>query len=72
MPKADARKAGVGTETQIISKEVYEKVEQSKFIPLVCEFAEDATPFLPTFLKLNTPNLNFKCTSGLIWKENQD
>jgi hypothetical protein len=34
--KADARKAGVGTESQIISKEVYEKVDQSKFIPIVC------------------------------------
>ena len=49
--KADARKAGVGTESQIISKEVYEKVEQSKFIPIVCEFNENGDPFLPTFLK---------------------
>jgi hypothetical protein len=48
--KADARRAGVGTESQIISKEVYEKVQQSKFIPLVCEFSDDE-PFLPTFLK---------------------
>jgi len=49
--KADARKAGVGTESQIISKEVYEKVDQSKFIPIVCEFDEDANPCLPTYLK---------------------
>jgi len=49
--KADARKAGVGTESQIISREVYEKVEQSKFIPVVCEFSDDREPFLPTFLK---------------------
>lgn len=49
--KADARKAGVGTESQIISREVYEKVEQSKFIPIVCEFSDDGNPFLPTFLK---------------------
>jgi len=49
--KADARKAGVGTESQIISKEVYEKVEQSKFIPIACEFSDDGNPFLPTFLK---------------------
>lgn len=49
--KADARKAGVGTESQIISKEVYEKVEQSKFIPIVCEFSADDAPYLPTFLK---------------------
>ncbi|MDX1440154.1 MAG: TIR domain-containing protein [Rubricoccaceae bacterium] len=49
--KADLRKAGVGTESQIISKEVYDKVEQSKFIPIVCEFAEDGEPYLPAFLK---------------------
>lgn len=49
--KADLRKAGVGTESQIISKEVYEKVDQSKFIPIVCEFSDDGEPYLPTFLK---------------------
>jgi hypothetical protein len=49
--KADARKAGVGAESQIISREVYSKVQQSKFIPVVCEFDEAAEPFLPTFLK---------------------
>lgn len=49
--KANARKAGVGTESQIISSEVYEKVEQSKFIPIVCEFGEDGEPILPAFLK---------------------
>src|SRR4051794_25682809 len=30
--KANSRKGGVGTESQIISKEVYEKVQQSKFL----------------------------------------
>lgn len=49
--KADARKAGVGTESQIISREVYSKVQQSKFIPVVCEFNEIGEPYLPTFLK---------------------
>ncbi|MEA2066855.1 MAG: TIR domain-containing protein [Thermotogota bacterium] len=49
--KADLRKAGVGTESQIISNEVYEKVEQSKFIPIVCEFGSDGEPLLPAFLK---------------------
>jgi hypothetical protein len=48
--KADAREAGVGTESQIISKEVYERVDQSKFIPIVCEFDETGNPFLPTYL----------------------
>jgi SEFIR domain len=49
--KADARKAGVGTETQIISKEVYDKVSQSKFIPIACELDEKGNWYLPTFLK---------------------
>jgi hypothetical protein len=49
--KADARKAGVGTESQIISREVYSKVQQSKFIPVVCEFDDSGEPYLPTFLK---------------------
>lgn len=49
--KADARKAGVGTESQIISREVYTKVQQSKFLPIVCEFDEVGNPFLPTFFK---------------------
>lgn len=49
--KADARKAGVGTESQIISQEVYAKVQQSKFIPIVCEFDGDGEPCLPAFLK---------------------
>ncbi len=49
--KADAREAGVGTESQIISREVYEKVQQSKFIPIACQFDESGTPYLPIFLK---------------------
>jgi len=49
--KADARKAGVGTESQIISREVYSKVQQSKFLPVVCEFNISGEPFLPTFFK---------------------
>ena len=49
--KGDARKKGVGAESQIISKEVYDKVDQEKFIPIVCEFVDNDTPCLPTFLK---------------------
>lgn len=48
--KADAREGGVGTESQIISKEVYDKVDQQKFIPLACEFSGNE-PCLPVFLK---------------------
>lgn len=49
--KANARKDGVGTESQIISKGVYEKVDQSKFIPIVCEFDNNGKPFLPIYLQ---------------------
>jgi hypothetical protein len=49
--RADARKAGVGTESQIISREVYSKVQQSKFLPIVCEFDDSGEPFLPAFFK---------------------
>jgi hypothetical protein len=49
--KANARRAGVGTESQIISQEIYAKVRQSKFIPIVCEFDANSEPYLPTFLK---------------------
>ena len=49
--KADKRKAGVGTESQIISREIYEKVDQRKFLPVVCEKQGDGEPHLPVFLK---------------------
>jgi hypothetical protein len=47
--KADKRKAGVGTESQIISQEVYKKVDQKKFIPIACELDENGEAYLPTF-----------------------
>lgn len=48
--KADSRAGGVGTESQIISNEVYSKATQEKFIPIVTEYI-DGTACLPTFLK---------------------
>ena len=47
--KGDARSAGVGTESQIISKEIYQKVVQSKFVPIACELDEKGQPYLPVF-----------------------
>ncbi len=49
--KADLREGGVGTESQIISQEVYNKVAQEKFIPVVCELDANNEPCLPIFLK---------------------
>ncbi len=49
--KADMRRGGVGTESQIISADVYEKVAQSKFVPIVSELGDDGTPALPAYLR---------------------
>jgi len=49
--KADGRKGGVGTEAQIISKEIYESVDQNKFIPIVRERDEEGNACLPVYLK---------------------
>ena len=50
--KADSRKSGgVGTESQIISREMYDKVRQDKFIPIVCEASETGEPCLPVFMR---------------------
>lgn len=56
--KADNKKGGVGTESQIISSEIYDKVEQTKFIPIVTEYDENGKPYLPIFLR-NRIYINF-------------
>lgn len=48
--KADDRKGGVGTETQIISPEIYGKVTQEKFIPVVFERDDNGEIKKPVFL----------------------
>lgn len=49
--KADGRNGGVGTETQIISSEVYNKVDQEKFIPIVFEKDGRGEVCRPQYLK---------------------
>lgn len=49
--KAEDRKGGVGTETLIISPEVYADVKQEKFIPIVAERSDDGKPYIPTYIK---------------------
>ena len=49
--KADSRKGGVGTETQIISPEIYEKTNQDKFIPIIFERGPNGEICKPAFLK---------------------
>jgi hypothetical protein len=73
--KADSRVGGVGTEAQIISKQVYENVGQTKFIPVVMEFVAGKA-CLPTFfgdrayVDMSTPQnsvLNFEQLVRAIW-----
>ena len=42
--KANSRSGGVGTETQIISPEIYNNVTQEKFLPVVMERAARLEP----------------------------
>ena len=49
--KADNFEGGVGDEAMIISPELYGKVEQQKFIPIVLEKDEEGRPYLPVILK---------------------
>lgn len=48
--KANNRKGGVGTESTIMSSEIYSLASQTKFIPIVVE-RKNGEAFLPTFLK---------------------
>lgn len=49
--KANSRTGGVGTETQIITPELYSKENNTKFIPVVFEKDEKGNAYLPIFLK---------------------
>lgn len=49
--RANDREGGVGTETQIISPELYSKVETRKFALGVCQRDEHGAPYLPTYYK---------------------
>lgn len=49
--KANNRTGGVGDETVIISSEVYGKMTQEKFIPVIAEHNEDGSACVPTYIK---------------------
>lgn len=49
--KANARRDGVGTESQIISQQLYKSVDQTKFIPIFCEKGDDDKLSAPTFFE---------------------
>jgi hypothetical protein len=49
--KADERSGGVGTETQIISPQIYSNVSQEKFIPIVTERDANGKEYVPAYLE---------------------
>lgn len=49
--RADERKGGVGDETQIISSNVYQDVNQEKFIPIIATRDENGDSFTPNYIR---------------------
>ena len=49
--KADSREGGVGTESQIISKSVYDQAAETKFVPVVASRDDADKPSLPVYLR---------------------
>ena len=49
--KADSRNGGVGTESTIMSDEIYSKADQTKFLPVIFEKGNDRIIYKPHFLK---------------------
>lgn len=49
--KANKREGGVGVETQIITPEIYQKHDQSKFVAIVTERDDAGKPYVPIYYK---------------------
>jgi hypothetical protein len=49
--KANKKVGGVGIESLIISDEIYNQADQTKFIPIVMEYYEEGKACMPTFVK---------------------
>jgi hypothetical protein len=49
--KANNRSGGVGTETQIITPDIYAKQDQSKFVAVIVERDEDGNPCVPAYYR---------------------
>lgn len=67
--KADNREGGVGTETQLISKEVYDNTGQEKFIPIIKELDREGKPCLPHFM---ASRIYIDLSSDEIFEENYE
>jgi hypothetical protein len=74
--KADEREGGVGTETQIVSRDLYDEVDpddpQTKFVAVVTEKNDEGRAYLPTYMRnrlyidMSTPDLRMDHFEQLI------
>lgn len=48
--RADNRQGGVGDETVIISPQLYQEMEQTKFVPIVLEHDDEGNPCKPIYI----------------------
>lgn len=67
--KANAREGGVGTESQIISPQIYKISAQDKFAAVITELDEDGKACLPTYY---TGRIYFDFTTGQIFEESYE
>lgn len=52
--KANSREGGVGTETILLSKEVYDDISQDKVFPIIMEKSENGDTYMPYYLQGKT------------------
>ena len=67
--KANNKIGGVGIESLIVSDEIYNKADQTKFIPIVMEYDAESKPYLPTFIKTR---IFIDLSNQDIYEENYD
>lgn len=67
--KSDNREGGVGTETQIITPEIYSKTSQEKFIPIIAQKGEKFDSYMPNYLK---SRIAIDLSSEEIFEDNYD
>jgi hypothetical protein len=67
--KANAKKGGVGIESLIVSDEIYSKVDQTKFIPIIFEYDENGKACVPTFVH---SRIYIDLSSDAVFEENYE
>ncbi len=67
--KADAREGGVGTETLILTPELYADADQTKFIPVIVEQGDAFDSYMPIFIK---SRIGIDMSSAEVYEQNYE